>query len=60
MRNLIILAISIHYFGRTTEFEALVNRHQAVIHPGFITIITCINPPAVTYVEQMVQYRVPG
>ena len=59
MRNLIILAISIH-FWRTTEFEALVNRYEAVIHPGFITIITCINPPGVTYVEQMVQYRNQG
>ena len=41
---------SIHV-GRTTEFEALVNRYEAVIHPGFITIITCINPPGVTCVE---------
>ena len=53
MRNLIILAISIH-FGQSTEFEALVNRYEAVIHPGFITIVTCINTPGVTYVEQIV------
>ena len=52
MRN---RAICIH-FGRTTEFEALVNRYEAVIHPGLITIISCINQPGVTYVEQMVQY----
>ena len=32
MRNLIILAICIH-FGRTTEFEALFYRYEAVIHP---------------------------
>ena len=56
MRNLIILATSIN-FGQSTEFEALVNRYEALIHPGFITIVTCINTPGVTYVEQMVRRK---
>ena len=43
-----------------TEIAPLINRLEAVIHPGSSLCIAYIEPPDVAYVEPVIQYRNQG